>query len=209
MSYTFTGKERDTESNLDFFDARYYSSSVGRFMTPDWSASSNPDPIPYADLGNPQSFNLYSYTKNNPTSGTDPNGHCTLHKGTADEETHGLLWCLGHTLGIKKTVKEQAKAGLRNFCFHRRVRTGIDQRPSSIGNSPGKVLRKAAGKATGQRGPLKDCPSSQSGAFLGCNLRGDRPEQGYRPASRPRLAQKPHRCGVCNCLNSWSGVSKV
>jgi RHS repeat-associated protein len=31
----FTGKERDPESGLDNFDARYNSSSMGRFMTPD------------------------------------------------------------------------------------------------------------------------------------------------------------------------------
>ena len=66
FNYKFIGKERDTESNLDFFDARYYSSSMGRFMTPDWSASSNPDPVPYASLPYPQSLNLYSYVQNNP-----------------------------------------------------------------------------------------------------------------------------------------------
>jgi RHS repeat-associated protein len=32
----FTGKERDSESGLDMFGARYYGSSLGRFMTPDW-----------------------------------------------------------------------------------------------------------------------------------------------------------------------------
>src|SRR5262249_39033850 len=32
-----TGKERDAESGLDNFGARYYSSYVGRFMSPDWS----------------------------------------------------------------------------------------------------------------------------------------------------------------------------
>ncbi|PYT63032.1 MAG: hypothetical protein DMG35_05490 [Acidobacteria bacterium] len=102
-SYKFTGKERDPESALDDFDARYYSSSMGRFMTPDWSASSNPDPVPYADLHNPQSLNLYSYTKNDPTTETDPNGHCDI-----DNEHHNWLWCLGHALGIEHTVKEQA-----------------------------------------------------------------------------------------------------
>jgi RHS repeat-associated protein len=34
-AYKFTGKERDTESNLDEFGARYYASTMGRFMTPD------------------------------------------------------------------------------------------------------------------------------------------------------------------------------
>ena len=72
-SYKFTGKERDSESGLDDFDARYYSFSMGRFMSPDWSDS--PDPVPYADLTNPQTLNLYGYVKNNPLRNADPTGH--------------------------------------------------------------------------------------------------------------------------------------
>jgi RHS repeat-associated protein len=72
--YKFTGKERDSESNLDNFGARYDASSLGRFMTPDWSAV--PSTVPYANLGDPQSLNLYSYVRNNPTSLYDPTGHC-------------------------------------------------------------------------------------------------------------------------------------
>ena len=60
----FTGKERDSESGLDMFGARYYGSSLGRFMTPDWAAK--PITVPYANFGNPQSLNLYSYVTNNP-----------------------------------------------------------------------------------------------------------------------------------------------
>ncbi|HLH06200.1 MAG TPA: RHS repeat-associated core domain-containing protein [Terriglobales bacterium] len=72
--YKFTGKERDSESGLDMFGARYYGSSLGRFMTPDWAAK--PISVPYADFGNPQSLNLYSYVKNNPTTTRDADGHC-------------------------------------------------------------------------------------------------------------------------------------
>ncbi len=69
----FTGKERDAESGNDYFGARYYSSSMGRFMSPDWSAKA--EPVPYAKLWNPQSLNLYAYMLNNPLKGTDPDGH--------------------------------------------------------------------------------------------------------------------------------------
>jgi RHS repeat-associated protein len=69
----YTGKERDTESGLDSFGARYYASTMGRMMSPDWSAES--DPVPYADLNNPQSLNLYAYVGNNPLSHTDSDGH--------------------------------------------------------------------------------------------------------------------------------------
>jgi len=68
-----TGKERDTESGLDYFGARYYGSSMGRFMSPDWSAKY--EPVPYAKLDNPQSLNLYAYVLNNPLSNRDEDGH--------------------------------------------------------------------------------------------------------------------------------------
>jgi RHS repeat-associated protein len=70
----FTGKERDSESGLDNFGARYNSSQMGRFMSPDWSAS--PEPVPYAKLDDPQSLNLFAYARNNPVTHTDPDGHC-------------------------------------------------------------------------------------------------------------------------------------
>jgi RHS repeat-associated protein len=69
----FTGKERDAESGNDYFGARYYASSMGRWLSPDWSAKY--EPVPYAKLDNPQTLNLYAYVLNNPLSKTDPDGH--------------------------------------------------------------------------------------------------------------------------------------
>jgi RHS repeat-associated protein len=66
-SHLFTGKERDSESGLDNFEARYYGSSMGRFMSPD------PDNAG-ADLMAPQSWNAYSYVLNNPLNAIDPTG---------------------------------------------------------------------------------------------------------------------------------------
>ncbi len=73
----YTGKERDTESGNDYFGARYYASSMGRFMSPDWSAKE--EPVPYAKLDDPQTLNLYVYVGNNPLSRFDPDGHCADH----------------------------------------------------------------------------------------------------------------------------------
>ena len=69
----FTGKERDTESGNDFFLARYYNSTTGRFLTPDWSLKA--EPVPYARLDIPQTLNLYAYVGNNPLTHTDVDGH--------------------------------------------------------------------------------------------------------------------------------------
>jgi len=65
----FTGQEHDSESALDNFEARYYGSGMGRFMSPD------PDNAG-ASLGNPQSFNAYAYVMNNPLAYVDPSGLC-------------------------------------------------------------------------------------------------------------------------------------
>jgi RHS repeat-associated protein len=71
--HLFTGKERDSESGNDYFGARYYASTMGRFLSPDWSAKI--EPVPYAKLADPQSLNLYSYVRNNPLSNVDIDGH--------------------------------------------------------------------------------------------------------------------------------------
>ena len=64
--YRFTGKERDAESGNDYFGARYYVSSMGRFMSPDDGSDFDPE--------SPQNWNLYSYVRNDPLSGVDENG---------------------------------------------------------------------------------------------------------------------------------------
>ncbi len=72
----FTGKERDTESGNDYFEARYFGSSMGRFMSPDYSDDGDgPQAIPYYNPSNPQTLNLYSYAGNNPLSNVDDDGH--------------------------------------------------------------------------------------------------------------------------------------
>ena len=73
-SYKFTGKERDAESGLDNFGACYFTSSMGRFMSPDWDA--RPTAVPYAVFGDPQSLNLYNYVRNDPVTRADADGHC-------------------------------------------------------------------------------------------------------------------------------------
>ena len=83
----FTSKERDIETGLDYFLARYYWSTQGRFTSPDefsggpnelytFTEAASGNPTFYADLTNPQSLNKYQYTNNNPVNMVDPDGHC-------------------------------------------------------------------------------------------------------------------------------------
>jgi RHS repeat-associated protein len=80
--YKFTGKERDTESGLDYFGARYYSNAFGRFLTPDWADKATA--VPYANFGDPQTLNLYGYVRNVPTSLVDGDGHGFVNEAFQD-----------------------------------------------------------------------------------------------------------------------------
>ena len=64
----FTQKERDVETGLDYFGARYYTSAQGRFTSTDAM------PIKIRHLQNPQDLNRYVYCKNNPLIHIDPDG---------------------------------------------------------------------------------------------------------------------------------------
>ena len=68
-SVKFTGKERDAETGLDYFGARYYGGAQGRFTSPDEV---------FADqhVRDPQSWNMYAYVGNNPLRFTDSTGRC-------------------------------------------------------------------------------------------------------------------------------------
>jgi RHS repeat-associated protein len=77
----FTGKERDQgpmEWRNDYFAARYMSAAQGRFTSPD---------IPLLDQnpGDPQSWNLYSYVRNNPLIFTDPTGNDCVYVNSGND----------------------------------------------------------------------------------------------------------------------------
>lgn len=107
--YKFTGKERDAESGLDYFGARYYGSSAGRFTTADpfnpilrFSKRSQFDIY----LSQPQNWNAYTYTWNNPLRFTDPSG----------ESVYVVLYTTGNSKGDEelKRAAETKAAAIRN-----------------------------------------------------------------------------------------------
>ena len=70
----FTSKERDFETGLDYFGARYFASVQGRFTTV--------DPIKFAPsrMYEPQAINLYVYCANNPLINVDADGRYYVGK---------------------------------------------------------------------------------------------------------------------------------
>jgi RHS repeat-associated protein len=85
-THKFTGKERDVETGLYNFGARYYHETHGRFMTPDTGVDQHPE--------DPQSWNLYAYARNNPLLLVDPTGEyvcgSSMSKDQCDTFQKGL-----------------------------------------------------------------------------------------------------------------------
>jgi len=94
LTQKFTGKERDAETGLDYFGARYMSAAQGRFTSPD---------APFADqhVGDPQSWNLYAYVRNNPLRYVDPTGNAIELTGD-EEERKKALAAIQASLGNSK-----------------------------------------------------------------------------------------------------------
>ena len=136
----FTDKLRDQESTLDYFGARYFNSILGRFTSPDWS--SEPEAIPYANLSNPQSLNLYSYVGNNPASKVDKDGH----NGCCSSQALSLIEEAATTTGeFAISALAAPIAGVEIFLFS----------PAQAGNDPAEMryintLRKMSAAGDGQ-----------------------------------------------------------
>ena len=104
----FTGKERDTESGNDYFEARYYAAR--------WAGSCRPtgapkeEPVPYAKLDDPQTLNLYSYVQNNPLTRADANGHVAI----ADDVVIGIAVAAILTVAVVEAYNHTPE-GQRNI----------------------------------------------------------------------------------------------
>jgi RHS repeat-associated protein len=114
----FTLKERDNETGLDYFGERYYASTMGRFTSPD-------EPFADQEEDDPQSWNLYSYVRNDPLKYIDPFGDARWvigedgqehyvgdEKGEYDKDLNatwdGSKWNFHENNGQDNTVGESA-----------------------------------------------------------------------------------------------------
>ena len=99
----FTLKERDNETGLDFFGARYYRSTQGRFISPDRLLSSG-------HLENPQTWNRYPYTLNNPLTLVDPTGLFTIGAGVSHDEQEQIIAAYDTLVAALGKLKSGSKA---------------------------------------------------------------------------------------------------
>jgi RHS repeat-associated protein len=153
----FTQKERDNETGLDYFLARYYSSVQGRFTSPDefaggpdrvgilGSGDSEKQALPYAEITNPQSLNKYQYTYNNPLNFTDSDGHCpTCDDNPAvagakfagqvlkDTGIGGAKGVANAAIAVPNTINTVVNAGMSPF-----TNANFDTIPYFQGSTPG------------------------------------------------------------------------
>jgi RHS repeat-associated protein len=120
----FTQKERDSESGLDYFGARYYSSPQGRFAGPDpysivHEAEDEDDFNAY--VANPQRWDRYSYVLNNPLRYVDPDG---LYEYEAELLGKRIKVVISDSISEKERVQ---------------IKTKIDDAISMINNAADKL----------------------------------------------------------------------
>ena len=107
VTVKFTGKERDAETGLDYFGARYFSAAQGRFTSPD-------EPFIDQSESDPQSWNLYGYVRNNPLRFTDPDGRACVKGKDAEGNTCIAITVTGGQ-GTDAKIKRRAEGAGIDF----------------------------------------------------------------------------------------------
>jgi RHS repeat-associated protein len=119
--YHFTQKEKDRESGLHYFEARYLAGSLARFVSVDTKYActdglSSRDLVSF--LSNPQEINLYSYVRNNPLNFVDPTG-LDGNSPSSQQARPVVLVVYGHDMyedfqqrtGVSRAAYEKALQG--------------------------------------------------------------------------------------------------
>jgi RHS repeat-associated protein len=190
--YQFTQKERDRESSLHYFEARYLEGPCSRFLSADRKYA-NPDALSPGDLAlwvsNPQEINLYSYVRNNPLAFTDPSG---LDGGPRAPQPRTLVLYLPgmyedarHVTGmsraeyeraLKQTYQQEAGSGgqitVKYIGSHEDLSTVLKGssystlviRSHAFHNYPGLILKMKPDETVQDDIPLKELVQDISGA---------------------------------------------
>jgi RHS repeat-associated protein len=111
----FTEKERDTETGLDYFIARFYANTQGRFTSVDLLLASG-------QIGDPQSWNRYAYAFNNPLKYIDPLGLYNWHASAGGSFTDEELREMQNDKSLSKQERKYAERALK---FRERFRNAL------------------------------------------------------------------------------------
>jgi RHS repeat-associated protein len=205
--YKFGGHERDTETQLDYFGARYYGNWTGRFLTPDYAA--RPVSVPYANFGNPQSLNLYRFAQNNPTTFGDPDGHCIpFCFALAGGGALGGAALASNPVGW--TILGVAAVGTIVYLTY-------DHYHRSSNNTPPPPPAGNAGSSSGAQATSPPPPGQPQNRQRGTNKRGQKNSRpsGYRKGHAQKVYSEAKdgptggkMCSTCDTEIHWDGESK-
>ncbi len=170
-SQKFTSKERDAETGLDFFGARYFSGAQGRFTSAD-------DPLNDQEPSDPQSWNLYSYVRNNPLRNVDPSGQDCITATNQTDKSVTVTVASGNCSG--KSANQTYVAGTVNMSSLTYNGTSIGFSYTSydpnttfgagtvnLGPAPSDALSPFAQQTLGQAGNWASDGSAIRGGLLG------------------------------------------
>jgi RHS repeat-associated protein len=141
----FTGKERDAETGNDWFLKRYFGSPMGRFTSPD------PMGITKQKLRDPQQWNMYAYSRNNPLRFMDPTGmYVTSCKekdvSKCDQNTQDFEAARQRNL---KSSDKDVRASAKAYGGYGQTGVTVTFRSQDKGGGVVTFDRDASGKATG------------------------------------------------------------
>jgi RHS repeat-associated protein len=147
----FTGKERDAETGLDYFGARYYRADLGRFTTVDPELN-----IPAA-LVDPQRWNRYAYVRNNPLRYVDPDG----------KDIWDFFAGVGNALSSNALLGAGRGSGNQDFVLGQRVGDVLSLAGSAIETTAGSGMALSGVAACGTGvGCLAGAPAIAGGATM-------------------------------------------
>ncbi|MCU0241667.1 MAG: RHS repeat-associated core domain-containing protein [Vicinamibacteria bacterium] len=150
QSRKFTGKERDSETGLDYFGARYYESKSGRFTTTDPITNAK------ASLVNPQRWNRYAYALNNPLRYIDPDGRLTFEADPYSKKAisaDDIRYAKDAQTALRNSLTPQVKAYFQ-FQFGEKIE-------SLLADDSGPVVNLSRGTLTDKVGQCKNGPGCQ------------------------------------------------
>jgi len=103
--YSYTGKEKDKDTSLMYYGARYYDPFLRHFV--------QPDPV-ISDIYNPQDLNRYTYVRNNPYKYVDPSGNAALQIGGSGSIAGGIFKGFGPyvSIGYGVVIAHDSSKGL-------------------------------------------------------------------------------------------------
>ena len=193
----FTGKERDTESGLDYFGARYFTSDLARWMTPDWAGK--PTAVPYASFGDPQTLNLYGYVGNNPLFRLDPDGHDGLWQ-LVKQWLNVVEITVSASVGVKVSgqwgvAKTEAHAtlvgvegitGLGGGGKNAKVTTGIG---ASASAGPGRASVSVGAEASTKDGASASASAKISAGAVGASASASVDKEGTQHSAGPDVSK--------------------